>query len=128
MYSFGVCLWECLTAQVPYHGMTAVAVVNRVGMGGSRLEFPDLSPPGGVSIGTNSTSNVVNGTVARSSDVTGGDHARVCSMLREVFTQCTSNDPSLRPTFVKLIRTFEGIMRIVRTLPPSRQAEGKAEV
>lgn len=40
VYSFGICMWECITRQLPYAGMTAVQAAMGVVNNGLRPEIP----------------------------------------------------------------------------------------
>ena len=46
VWSFGVCLWELLTCEVPYHGVEEPAVVYGVGIQSLHLPIPTGAPDG----------------------------------------------------------------------------------
>ena len=46
VYSFGVCLWELLTSEVPYHGVDVGAIIWGVGSGRLSLPVPESTPDG----------------------------------------------------------------------------------
>ncbi|KAL4448958.1 hypothetical protein ABPG77_007675 [Micractinium sp. CCAP 211/92] len=46
IYSFGVCLWELMTNQEPWHDMSAMQVVGAVGWSNQRLPIPEDAPEG----------------------------------------------------------------------------------
>ncbi|KAK9810078.1 hypothetical protein WJX72_004440 [[Myrmecia] bisecta] len=41
VFSFGVVLWELLTGQIPWEGMTAVQIIRAVGWDDAQLDIPD---------------------------------------------------------------------------------------
>lgn len=42
VYSFGVCMWECLAGKIPHSGLTPVAVVTAVGLRGLELDLNEV--------------------------------------------------------------------------------------
>jgi len=46
VFSYGVILWELVTRQIPWHGLSNLQIIARVGHAGERLTLPDNSPKG----------------------------------------------------------------------------------
>lgn len=45
VYSFAICLWECASRKLPYHGMNGMQAAMAVMHRGLRPEMPSWCPP-----------------------------------------------------------------------------------
>lgn len=71
VYSFGVCLWELLTRDIPFAALTPLQAAYSVAEG-QRPSIPDSIP----------------------------------SDIQNIFSACWDQDPSIRPTFSKLVHSL----------------------
>lgn len=125
MFSFGICMWECLAGQVPYAGKSAVAVVTMVGSLGPRLTLPrprssthaTAASAGGESGGGVATQDEVKADATQDAVQGDPDPTTAYGILHRIFRTCVRADPGKRPTFPQLVAAFELIMTKVSPTP-----------
>eukprot|EP00793_Prasinoderma_coloniale_P002458 PRCOL_00001940-RA len=88
IYAFGVLLWELLSCELPWKGLTSVQVIMRVALDGARL--PELGE-----------------------DRLLGEPAR--HAVHRLARRCLSSDPGQRPSIDEVITELRAVRRLARS-------------